>query len=61
MSRWWNELVATLGDPVPGGVPALGILLFLFTALVAVLWYLWPAWSPARWRLGTLRGSGRSR
>lgn len=49
MSRWLNEFVAALGDFVPGGVPMLGILLFLFTVLVAVLWFTWPAWLPTRW------------
>ncbi|MEV4758450.1 DUF4129 domain-containing protein [Micromonospora sp. NPDC049559] len=50
MSRFWNEFVADLGDLVIGGVAMLGLLLFLLTALVAVLWYTWPAWLPSRRR-----------
>jgi hypothetical protein len=42
--RAWHELVATIGDLVPGGVPGLGLLLVLLTALVAFLWYWWPEW-----------------
>ena len=61
MSRWWNELVAAAGDPVPGGVPMIGFLLFVLTAVVALLWYLWPAWSPTRWRFAGRVRSDRSR
>jgi hypothetical protein len=60
VSRWWNELVAALGDLVPGGVPVIGVILFLVTAIVAVLWYLWPAWSPSRWRRADRSGSRRT-
>ena len=49
MTRWWDEFVAALGDLVPGGVPVLGIGLFLLTCLISVLAYTWPAWLPSRW------------
>lgn len=48
-TRYWDDFVAALGDLVPGGVPVLGVLLFLLTGLIAVLWYTWPAWLPSRW------------
>jgi hypothetical protein len=51
VSRFWNEMVAVLGDVTPGGVPMLALLLFLVAALVAVLWFWWPAWLPSRWPL----------
>lgn len=57
MSREWNEFVAALGDLLPGGVPVLGLLLFVLTVLVAALWYWWPGWLPHRW----FRWSGRRR
>jgi Domain of unknown function (DUF4129) len=44
VSRFWNELVAGLGDVVFGGVPMIAFALFLLTTIVAVLWYTWPAW-----------------
>lgn len=46
--RAWHELVADLADPVPGGVTTLALLLIIFASLVAVLWYWWPHWVPAR-------------
>jgi hypothetical protein len=46
-------MVAALGEFTPGGVPMLALVLFLLAALVAVLWFWWPAWLPSRWpRLG---------
>lgn len=56
--RAWNEFVADLADPVPGGVPALAVLLITLTGLVAVLWYWWPRWLPAG-RKGRSRGRRR--
>jgi hypothetical protein len=44
MTRFWHELVAAIGDVVPGGVPGLGLALLLLAALTAVLWYFWPEW-----------------
>lgn len=61
MSRFWNEFVAALGDLVPGGVLILGLLLFMVTSVVAVLWYYWPAWLPWRWRLGGRAEGGSSK
>lgn len=52
MSRFWNEFVAVLGDFMPGGVLLLAIVLFVLTALIAALWYSWPAWLPSRKRRG---------
>jgi hypothetical protein len=49
VSRLWNEMVAAFGDVTPGGVPVLALLLFLLAAVVAVLWFWWPAWLPSRW------------
>lgn len=49
MTRAWNDFVATLGDFTPGGVPGLGVLLLLLTALISALWFWWPAWLPWRW------------
>lgn len=59
MTYWWNELVARLGDVVPGGVPVLGLALFLLTGLIAALWYWWPAWVPRRWPRFRLRRRAR--
>jgi hypothetical protein len=42
--RFWHELVAAVGDLVPGGVPVLGLILLGLTVLVALLWYWWPEW-----------------
>lgn len=56
--RRWHEGVANLADGLPGGAPALGVLLLILTAVVAGLWYWWPEW----WRAGarTLRRLARS-
>jgi hypothetical protein len=62
--RAWHELVAILGDFMPGGVPVLGLLLLLLTAVVAMLWYWWPEWWHAMRRgaaRGARRGSGSRR
>ena len=61
MSRLWNEFVAALGDFAPGGVPMLAILLFLLTAIIAVLWYSWPAWLPSGRRRASRPARSRSR
>src|SRR5690606_38945237 len=42
--RRWHEAVADLGDWVPGGVPALGLLLLMLTVLAAAGWYWFPEW-----------------
>lgn len=52
MTRTWDELVAGLFDVVPPGTVLL--LLVGGAALVAALWYWFPAWVPRRlprWRL----------
>lgn len=56
MMRFWHELVAALGDLIPGGVPTLGLILAVLTAVVALLWYWWPEW----WR-ALVRGAARGR
>lgn len=53
--RWWHQTVATLGDLFPGGVPTLGFVLLTVAAVVAVLWYFWPAWLPGGRRVGAGR------
>jgi hypothetical protein len=53
--RFWNELVADVADPIPGGVPGLAMGLILLTSLIAALWYWWPRWLPAG-RRGAARG-----
>jgi hypothetical protein len=55
MMRVWHELVAAVGDAVPGGVPVLGLILLLLTGAVALLWYWWPEWWHAL-RRGGARG-----
>lgn len=47
MSRWWTEFVATVTDVVPASL--LVLLLFVAAAVVAALWYWFPAWVPRRW------------
>jgi uncharacterized protein DUF4129 len=51
--RWWTEAVAAVADHVP--VPLLVLLSVAATALIALAWYTWPRWSPARWRLPAWR------
>lgn len=57
--RPWNEFVAAWGDVIPLGLTALGLL--LLAALVGLLWYTWPAWSPARWRMPARRAGKAKR
>jgi hypothetical protein len=52
MTRAWDEFVASVFDVVPPGTVLL--LLFAGAAIVAALWYWFPAWVPRRlprWRL----------
>lgn len=42
--RGWHELVAVVGDLVPGGVPVLAMALVLLAATAALLWYWFPEW-----------------
>lgn len=48
MNRDWTEFVAAVGDVL--SLPLVLLLLVLFTALVAALWYFFPAWLPRRRR-----------
>ncbi|WP_027345519.1 DUF4129 domain-containing protein [Hamadaea tsunoensis] len=50
MSRTWTEFVAMLSDLL--SLPLLLLVLVAVTALVAALWYFFPAWIPRRgfWR-----------
>jgi hypothetical protein len=60
--RFWHELVAAVGDLLPGGVPVLGLILLTLTGLVALLWYWWPEWwhgLTRRVRRARSRSSGR--
>lgn len=52
--RGWHELVAAIGDRVPGGVTALGMMLLVAAGLLSLLWY----WFP-EWLLGLGRGLAR--
>jgi len=56
MTRWWNELVASLADRTWGGVIGLAVGLLLGATLIGVLWYTWPPRLPWFGR----RRSGRS-
>jgi Domain of unknown function (DUF4129) len=47
VSRWWTELVAAVADVIPLGL--LVVLMFVAAAVVAALWYWFPAWVPRRW------------
>jgi len=52
MTRAWDEFVAAVFDVIPPGL--LTLLLIAGAALVAALWYWFPAWVPRRlprWRL----------
>jgi hypothetical protein len=51
--RRWHELVADVGDAVPGGVPGLGLILLTLVTVVALLWYWWPEWWRALVRAGS--------
>jgi hypothetical protein len=59
--RFWHELVAAVGDVIPGGVPVLGLILLVLTAVVALLWYFWPEWWHALARGRARRGGRRGR
>lgn len=64
MSRFWNQFVAVLGDLIPGGVLMVAIVLFVLTAIIAALWYSWPAWlrfGRRRGRRAERSGSGSTR
>jgi hypothetical protein len=58
MTRWWNELVASLADRTWGGLVGLAVGVLLGATLVGVLWYTWPPRLPWLSRRG---GSGRRR
>jgi hypothetical protein len=51
VTRWWNEAVGWLAEPLPGGVPMLVFLSLLATILIALGWYFWPSWLPWNWGL----------
>lgn len=59
--RGWHELVAAVGDRVPGGVPVLGLGLLLVTTIGATLWYWWPDWLPQRRRQAARSGRAGGR
>ena len=68
MTRWWTELIASLAELVPGGIPTVFLLSVVVTILVALLWFFWPSWLPPyEWmsrgdrERGPGRGSGRRR
>jgi hypothetical protein len=47
MIRWWNELVAQVGDTISLGLVVL--LLLLVAGLTGAGWYFWPKWWPGNW------------
>lgn len=53
MIRGWTEFVAFIGDAVP--LELLLLLMVLATALIAALWYTYPAWVPRRNPLARFR------
>ena len=59
MIRWWNELVADLGDTV--GLGLVTVLLFVTAALVAAGWYFWPRWLPWNWPRRAKTGESRKK
>jgi hypothetical protein len=46
MSRWWTEFVARISDTI--ALPLLLLILFVGAAILAMLWYWFPAWVPRR-------------
>src|SRR5262245_44750050 len=46
MIREWTEFVAAIGDII--SLPLLLLLMVAATALIAILWYAYPAWVPRR-------------
>jgi Domain of unknown function (DUF4129) len=46
MTRWWTELVAAISDVIE--LRYLVVLMFIGAAVVAALWYWFPAWVPRR-------------
>jgi hypothetical protein len=57
VSRFWDGLVAAIGDVI--SLPLVVLLLFVAAALVAVGWYFWPRWLPWRWSVAA--GPARDR
>jgi Domain of unknown function (DUF4129) len=55
-TRAWNEWLATVAEPLWGGIPTLGLLTFGAALLVGLLWAYWPAWLPSRWSRSRRRG-----
>jgi hypothetical protein len=47
MTRWWNELVASITDVIPVGLAYL--LVLLLAGIVGIALYWLPAWLPWRW------------
>ncbi len=55
MTRWWTELVAAISDVIT--LPTVVVLMFILAAIVAALWYWYPAWIPRRMpQIGGSRG-----
>jgi hypothetical protein len=52
----WNQFIAVLVDFMGFGLLTLAVL--TLAGLVALLWFTWPAWSPARWRMPRWRLKG---
>ncbi len=46
MTRWWTELVAAVSDVI--ALRSLVVIMFIAAAVVAGLWYWYPAWVPRR-------------
>lgn len=60
MTRFWNELMASLGDVTPGGVGGDVFFSLVLALLVALGWYFWPAWLPWNWAWRRGRRSSRA-
>ncbi|MEV4413394.1 DUF4129 domain-containing protein [Catellatospora sp. NPDC049609] len=57
--RWWNEAAAVWDDGF--SLVLSWLVLLLLAAVVAVLWYTYPAWLPSRWRMRrAARRAGRA-
>jgi hypothetical protein len=59
VSRFWDELVAAVGDVIP--LPLVVLLLFGAATLVALGWYFWPRWLPWRWSVAAGDGADGKR